>query len=282
MVGRIFAILFLVMLSGGWDGIHPGCCGVSGADVHFVEYRSTNGCISVSSIGAQVTSWRPAALAGEEVFFMASETPWGSEVHGGIPICWPWLGRREGLPIHGLVRYMKWRRVEIAESKGLSFETEATPESRTIWPHGFRLRVTMSLPAPNRLEVELTESNTDNVPFESGFGFHPYILVADSCDVELDGDRVSRPNGETFKFAADGKAHGLTDVRRKRRYKVSADGIDMWYLWNAGVECTPMLKTLAPDDWKHFFCLEPLRFKPLSLAPGESRVFRFAIQIVEP
>ena len=49
--------------------------------------------------GATVTSWRPAALGGDEVFFMPFYLPWGEEVHGGVPICWPWVGRREGIPI---------------------------------------------------------------------------------------------------------------------------------------------------------------------------------------
>ena len=42
--------------------------------------------------GATVVSWKPEALKGREVFFMQKNAPWGKEVHGGLPICWPWFG----------------------------------------------------------------------------------------------------------------------------------------------------------------------------------------------
>ena len=55
---------------------------------------TTNGTLAVCAVGAQVTSWRPAALGGGEVFFMQASPQWGQEVHGGVPICWPWFGGR--------------------------------------------------------------------------------------------------------------------------------------------------------------------------------------------
>ena len=82
--------------------------------------------------GATVTSWHPAALGGDEVFFMPYLAPWGEEVHGGVPICWPWVGRREGKPKHGLVRYMKWRLVKRIGKGGVELETCSTPETLKI------------------------------------------------------------------------------------------------------------------------------------------------------
>ena len=73
------------------------------------ELRTGNGTVMVSDVGAQAASWKPAALGGKEAFFMAADRPWGEEVHGGVPICWPWFGGRGAPPSHGIVRYVQWR-----------------------------------------------------------------------------------------------------------------------------------------------------------------------------
>ena len=125
--------------------------------------------------GATVTSWRPAALGGEEVFFMPYYTLWGDEVHGGVPICWPWVGRREGMPKHGLVRYMKWRLVKRIGKGGVEFETCSTPETLKVWPHPFKLRAVVSVATVDTLEIAVTETNTGDSPYESALGFHPYF-----------------------------------------------------------------------------------------------------------
>ena len=239
------------------------------------------GRLSVSVHGATATSWRPAALGGGEVFFMPDQRPWGGEVHGGLPLCWPWFGRRPGLPIHGLARYMKWRFAgRTADGGGLRFETESTPETKRLWPHDFRLAASLSLAGPGELRVSLTETNTGDAPFESAFGVHPYFSVADACNVAVDGKALPRPNGETLKFKADGRPHGLHDPVRGRTCEVAFDGGEVWWAWNPGVERTPDCRTLAPDEWRRFYCLEPLRRTPRPLAPGETRTHLVTLRTI--
>jgi len=36
----------------------------------------------------------------------------GKAIRGGVPICLPWFGRREGEPAHGFVRIRSWELVE--------------------------------------------------------------------------------------------------------------------------------------------------------------------------
>ena len=246
-----------------------------------VECRSPFGLLSVNLYGAQTTGWQPTALSGEQVFFMSENTPWGEEVHGGIPICWPWFGRREGLPIHGLVRYMKWRFMRRIGENGVELETASDGETLQKWPHKFRLVAWISMVAKDVLEVRMTETNTGTTSFESAFGVHPYFSVADSCSVFLDGAALSRPDGETAKFSADGKAHRLDDPIRRRGYEMSAAFADSWWVWNPGMEKTPEMKTLATEDWKRFWCLEALIFRPKLLRPGESRTSCVRISVKE-
>ena len=233
---------------------------------------TTNGTLAVCAIGAQVTSWRPAALGGEEVFFLQESPQWGQEVHGGVPICWPWFGGRAGAPSHGLVRYREWRR---EETEGvLTFVCESSPETKAIWPHDFRLVAEISMPGPDTLEVAVTETNTGESAFESAFGLHPYFAVSDATCATLDGSPVPPPAGSTLKFAADGHPHFLGDPARGVRIEVSMDDADSWRLWNPGEPN----RYVAAGEWRRFLCLEPTREAPSPLAPGASRtrIVRFS------
>jgi len=247
-----------------------------------VSCEGEYGRLSVRYDGATVTSWKPEALKGRDVFFMPEKTPWGKEVHGGLPICWPWFGKpsdelavgsrvpRDRIPKHGLARYMKWRLVERIGKDGVVLETASTPETMAIWPHSFKLTAKISVTGPNGLELALTETNTGKTPYESAFGVHPYFAVADACDVALDGERLQKP-WVIKEFAADGKAHELRDCAEKVSYSVMSSGNDNWYAWNPGVERTPLCETLGPDEWRRFYCLEPFMRRPRPLAPGEIR-----------
>ena len=73
------------------------------------------------------------------------------------------------------------------------------------------------------------------------------------------------------EFRSDGKPHELLDCIGKLAYSVSASGNDTWYVWNPGVERTPLCETLEPGEWKRFWCLEPFMRRPRPLAPGEIR-----------
>ena len=97
---------------------------------------------------------------------MPKNAPWGKEVHGGVPICWPWLGKRDGMPKHGLARYMKWRLVRRVGKDGVVLETESTPETMKIWPHPFKLKAEISIVGSDALAIAVTETNTGKEPFE--------------------------------------------------------------------------------------------------------------------
>ena len=280
------------------DGRRDALCAPFSGLTRFVSEEERNGVVCegeygrlcVRYDGATVTSWKPVALKGREVFYMPENTPWGKEVHGGLPICWPWFGKstdemsvgsrvpRDRIPKHGLVRYMKWQFVERIGKNGVVLETASTPETMKVWPHAFRLRAILSVDGPNSLALKFTETNTGKTAYESSFGVHPYFSVADACDVAVDGERLPKP-WVIKEFVADGKAHELQDRGGKIAYSVKSSSNDTWYVWNPGVERTPLCETLGPDEWKRFYCLEPFIQRPLVLAPGESRehVVRMAV-----
>jgi D-hexose-6-phosphate mutarotase len=61
--------------------------------------------------GAQVTRWRPAGH--DDVLFLSEHSRFaaGSAIRGGVPICFPWFGPKEGdpgAPSHGFARTSPW------------------------------------------------------------------------------------------------------------------------------------------------------------------------------
>ena len=65
------------------------------------------GSAEISLFGAQTLQYRPTGNA--PVFFLPERVDFsdGKDVHGGVPVCWPWFGRNgePGSQPHGFARY---------------------------------------------------------------------------------------------------------------------------------------------------------------------------------
>lgn len=251
-----------------------------GEDCASVTMQGPNGRLTVQLDGAQVTSWKPESLKGDDVFFMPKETPWGQEVHGGLPICWPWFGKpeTEGLPKHGLVRYLRWDLVRRDGPDGVVLRTRSSAETRKLWPHDFELEARIGIVDASTLNVTVIERNTGTTRFTSTCGIHPYFSLSDATAAELDGTRLPHP-WTLRSFDADGKPHALCDGKRRRRVEVSSPQATRWMVWNPGVERTPLCQGLQADDWRRFYCLEPIADPAEPLGPGESRRSDFTIRL---
>ena len=232
----------------------------------------------ISRQGAYVTSWCPPGEG--EVLFRPKRAKWGEEeVHGGIPICWPWFGRppREGLPKHGLARYAKWTLEEKIGKTAMRWSLVSTPETMRLWPHEFRLDYKVTT-LDNVLLLELKATNTGKTPFEAAGGFHPYFKVASPLKVELNGRPIAVESWRKTE-KADGAPRRLRDLVSGRSIQLTATGNDDWFAWNPGVKNTPLCGTLGPDEWKEFFCVEPYSATPHVLNPGESETLTLKIEL---
>ena len=159
-------------------------------------------------------------------------------------------------------------------------EATSTPDTMKVWPHPFKLTAKISVAGPNGLKLALTETNTGKESFESAWGFHPYFRVTDAERVAVDGERLPPPSVRVQSSAAEkGRRRTLTDLVNGRRITVECADNEDWFVWNPGVERTPLCETLGPDEWKRFYCLEPFTEKPRPLAPGKSRIHEMTIKV---
>ena len=252
------------------------------------------GAFTVRYTGAHTWSWKPSKTGREEVLFMQENPPWGREVHGGIPICWPWFGAppddvvaaagvpRDRIPKHGLVRCATWKFKERDWTWGIAFEIDSNEATRRIWPHDFHLELSARLCDADSIIVRLVETNTGKEPFDSAWGFHPYFRVTDAERVAVDGERQPKPSVRVQSSAKEkGRRRTLTDLATGRTVAVESTDNEDWFVWNPGVDRTPLCGTLGTDEWKGFYCIEPCTLTPRPLPPGESRVHEMTISVSE-
>lgn len=244
-----------------------------------IELRCEFGVCRVSLVGAQVTSWVPAG--GEERFYMSANAPWGREVHGGIPICWPWFesGPEKGQPIHGIARYVRWN-IEEQTDYGIRLVLESSDETRRIWPHDFRLVYEVVL-QKCRLDCKFSALNTGSVPVSANDAFHPYFAVRDieKCHVDDEPDFITRPRHLSRRVVDAVESRVLSGEGALTPLRISAKGHAGWNFWNPGEDQTPLLNTIAPDDWRRFVCVEPYTTEKYVLAPGETRTLEMTLEV---
>jgi len=263
---------------------------------HGVVLSNRCGRTEVSLIGAQIVSYVPAG--GAEVLFLPADRDFSRdrEMHGGIPVCWPWFSRH-GEPLsrmHGLARYARWTVEEKYEEESFSrlvLSLESSEKSRAVWPYDFRLRYTITL--ADRLSLSLLSENTADPKTASGKwfeftqGFHPYFRVADARQVSLSGVtndslRALTPIDSSWNALGDA-AYCLEDEKERRMIRIGAKGHTRVVVWNPGEQWDQGDTNLPSLDWPSFICVEPVsgrREEALRLQPGQRARLDLTVQVV--
>ena len=214
------------------------------------------GTVSVDTCGANVLSYVPAG--GREVLFRSSEECWtNSWHHGGIPLCWPWFGRNgdPGSEMHGFVRLLDWEVVSRTDSpreSRLHLRLGSGEESAKWLDGSFVLDYEIVL--SEHLKLDLKMRNTGPRRFAVTTGFHPYFSIKDMLNATVRtprGDIRCVPGMDGGRPFADGR-YVLDDGTRE--ITLSTWGNNKLVIWNQGEE---PLGGLAPEDWRHFVCVEP-------------------------
>lgn len=244
----------------------------------------------VSRLGGQVLSW--ITPDGRERLFLSDKAVFdGSRpIRGGVPVCFPQFADRGELPKHGFVRTRAWQ--VAAERCGddyalVTMSIEDDPETRALWPHPFRLELTLMLEA-DRIDLELCVVNTGETPFEFGGALHTYLRVVQVEDVALEGlyghdyrdaangDRIVRETGT--ELTVDREIDRVyRNVRRPQLLRagnlslgIQCQAFPDLVVWNPWVDQAAALPDLPADGWRHLLCVEAaLADSRATLAAGE-------------
>jgi glucose-6-phosphate 1-epimerase len=251
--------------------------------------------------GAHVTHFQKD---GEPPLLFVSHKSWfapGKPIRGGIPICFPWFGNRDGEPSHGFARITEWQLIKTSGAPDgavtLHFALPQVP-GRDAWKN---LHAEFIVTVSDTLTMELVAANDscdDTLEIENCL--HTYFNVGFIKVVTINGlhnvaflDNAAGGNGqrkvqtgpvlripqETNRIYLDTTATvEICDEAFKRIITVQKENSHSTVVWN------PWTTQKLPDDFdadehKNMVCVEAGNVKQnkISLAPGKSSALKVTL-----
>ena len=269
-------------------------------DLPVADIQTPQASARVALQGAHLLAWQPAGAAPVIWLSQAAVFAPGQPVRGGVPVCWPWFGAREGLPMHGFARTRMWQvRAASTDAAGqvvLRLGLQDDADTRALWNHAFDVELLLTVGAT--LNLSLVSRNTGDQPFTLTDALHTYFYVADIHQTAVQGldgcdylDKVQNFargrqagavefTGETDRIYIDTTADCVIgDRAAQRSIRISKNGSSSTVVWNPWRD--KVFADMATGEFQHMLCVETCNAGPdqVTLAPGESHALsaRFAI-----
>ena len=266
-----------------------------------VKIRTPWSAAEIYLLGAHVAGFQKN---GEPpLIFMSAKSYFanGKPIRGGVPICFPWFGNRDGEPSHGFVRLAEWQLVKTtAAPDGTLTVALALPPipGREAWKS---LRTEFVVTVGETLTMELTATNEScGETLELEGCLHTYFQVGDIGAVSLTGlqgapfddfaagaggarkmehDAVLLISRETNRVYPDNAAAvEIRDENLKRIIRVEKSGSRSTVVWN------PWTTQKMPEDFyqaehRQMVCVESGNVKQnkISLAPGKTSALKVVL-----
>ena len=225
----------------------------------------------------------------------------GQPIRGGVPICFPWFGPREGDMVHGFARITEWELVaaNATPAGGVALRFCLPPTAAGgAWPP-FQAEFAVTIADQLTMELITTNKSADrNFDFESCL--HTYFAVGDIGAVSLAGlqdapfddfaagaggarklenDSVLRITKETNRvYPGSTGPVEIRDENLRRTIRVEKFNSHSTVVWN------PWTTQKMPDDFdpaehKSMVCVESGNVKQnkTALAPGATTVIKVVL-----
>lgn len=252
--------------------------------------------------GAQVLTWQPAGQ--EPVLWVSKSAVYepGKGVRGGVPVCWPWFGARDGLPAHGFVRTRQWLvRGTALDAQGqvvLRLGLVDDAATRVLWDFAFDLELLVTV--GTLLTLALTTRNTGLMALTLTDALHTYFAVADIDQTRVQGlagsnylDKVNgfarmrqvgavTFNAETDRIYSGTRAECLIeDLQVQRVIHVAKRGSTSTVVWNPGPEREKTIADMAVGEYRKMLCVETCNagLDEITLQPGEEHTLTALISV---
>lgn len=253
-----------------------------------ISVTTGDAAIGVSPDGAQLLSWQ---VAGRELIFVSSHTAFGQgvSVRGGIPICFPWFGRK-AQPSHGLVRTARW---EVSADTEVGEIIATTSFTGGSGPAGYLTDATITIRytlATRQLDTTVIITNDGEQEGLFDLALHTYYAVDDVERLEIGGIRGEYT--DTGQAGYQEEEPLIPKPPLDRIYPMSApttighiimepDGFTNTVVWNPGIDHG--LADLADGENAHFICVEPMRdgTRCAPLPAGESATLTMRLSLPE-
>ena len=244
-------------------------------DLPAVQITAPDGaCAIVTLYGAHLVSWA-GADGVERLFCSAKSALDGSRaIRGGVPVIFPQFAERGNGMRHGFARVSTWR-LDQHSAEGAVFaltQDDLAPAHAQAWPHGFALRLTVTLDA-NTLALTLEVCNTGADAFAFSSALHTYFSVDDIGAVRIDGVqhepvRIDGKLDQIYRGTEGGLEGVITLAHGAGALALTQSGFEDVVVWNPGVADTAALADMEDDEYRRFVCIEPALIDPVTLTPG--------------
>jgi glucose-6-phosphate 1-epimerase len=238
----------------------------------------SNACnsIAVETFGARIVSWKKN---GEEMLWMPKVREGRIWNHGGIPVCWPWHGRRSeaGMPIHGLAWAKNFSVVSLSESPSASVLELGCGHDA--------LSLVCRIELTDALKVEMVTKNNGNMPVKVASAIHPYFRIGDIEAASVNGREFHGPFDKGFN-CKHGDVYAVVDKVLKRKISVCADKASRFVVWTPWTTMENVSREgIAPLDigeYRNFIAVEPVSDawkNAKMLAVGETFTYCASIRV---
>jgi len=253
----------------------------------------TTGCSTAEIYlhGAHITGFQKNGEPPLLFLSRLSQFAAGKPIRGGVPVCFPWFGQREGDVIHGFARITEWDLIETAATPDggvtVRFRLPSTA-ANAAWP---AYRAEFVVAVTDRLAMELIATNESadrNFDFENCL--HTYFAVGDILDVSIAGlkgahyldktDKNARKleSADAIRITAETNqvypdtpgTVEIRDAKFRRTIRVDKSGSAATVVWNPWT--TQLMPDFDPAEHRQMVCVESgnVGQNKLLLAPGKT------------
>jgi D-hexose-6-phosphate mutarotase len=258
-----------------------------------VVVRTPHSTAEIYVHGAHVTRFQKTD--GSPILFVSRHSVFaeGQAIRGGVPVCYPWFGARDGGPSHGTARLSEWNLVETAVRPDgavvvrLAFPADKAPAEWSSLHTVFTVTVSDTL----TFELATRQAGGTAVRFENCL--HTYFQVLDIERISVTGlarapfddfahgaNGLRRPgdvddlriNQETNRVYPDSPSPvEIVDHSLGRVIRVEKTGSLSTVVWNPWTT-QKMPGDFGPGEYREMVCVESGNVKQnaVTLAPGES------------
>mgnify|MGYP001262149484 CR=1 FL=1 len=238
--------------------------------------------------GAHVTQFQRTEDA--PVLFMSSLSPFapGKAIRGGVPICYPWFGPREGDVAHGFARIVDWHWIQTRVTEDGAELKFVLPEiaAKASWP---KFATEYIVTIGDALSLELRTTNLSETNLELEDCLHTYLAVREVKEITVrglesteyldktdggkckrEGESPIRVQKETNRVYFDTtQTIEVTDPGNGRVLRVEKSGSRSTVLWNPWT--TQKLPDMPGEEHSGMICVESGNVGPnkRTVKPGE-------------
>lgn len=222
-------------------------------------------------------------------------------LHGGIPLCFPWFGNRDGETLsHGFARISLWDLVEtkvVSQNEVLlRFQLPPTVLIAAGWAP---VHVELSVIVGETLNLEFFVENKTEEIFCYEECLHSYFFVGDISKATIHGlrgltyldkneDLISKLEtaeelsivGETNSIYLNSSgALEIHDVSLQRTIRIEKENSYSTVVWNPWNEKAKSIPDFNPEDYQKMLCVEAgnVRERVIKLAPGEASKMKLVL-----